>query len=594
MAQGIEPEELLIKDINYFRKNMTPADASIPQYAERVCMHYENNRQVKLRIVRDERKRIAQQQEQEHAEMQAVMGTSTLPGIQSDGNKSSDAMEYTKAKIQAQLAQEQKAMEKMQQRQIRKIKNLVSYEIRKQQTTSVMQAQIQRQQDRAEAEDREKLRQIAVKEKHQLEVQQQRRIQAAAEEAERQRLNKVAFGQQQQMAKRLAEEQERKRQEMHMRAMEREAKQMEKRRQLEAILRAQSAVTQRKADDMARRDKERTRAMAEQRETLHAKMKSIQERARERTAAVQRKQVALLERQRIEFKKKEELAEERRLEFEHKREMDNESRRQRAREKGEQIEQTKALADAILQSNRQRVMESERSTNERLAERARTLEREREQRVLEEQERNRQRRAILENAQLMQTHKAMEIQQKREAQDDRTQKHFAERALNQKRQKLELELQQRDRQEHVERMKKMQVYRRDKLMQKIKAEGDRVDMIKSQWAVLADKRAELRAQEQMQQQALAATFARLTKLNAFDGLDPDNPDFSSLGINIPGLSLSSTTPSRLNSARSTRSNSKRRSNSGGDSTFLTTQPLEPSRPMKERPRTKTPRARRAQ
>lgn len=597
-AQGIEPEELLIKDEAYFRENMTPADADIPQYANRVCMHYESNRQVKLRIVREERLRIIQQQEVELAEMNAVMGKTGLPKLNGGGTNGDamDPMEYTKAKIQAQLAQEKKAMEKQQQRQIRKIKNMVAYEIRKQQTKNSQMEQMRRQQERADALAKEKTMEIALKEQKMLEVQAERRRIAYEEELDLQRQNRLAFEHQQQMAIRMQEEAERKRREMQRKAQEREAKQMEKRRQLEAILRAQAAATQRKADELARRDEERTRTMAEQRAALAAKMKAIQERAEERTAAVQKKQVELLESQRLEFQRKEELVEERRQEFEYKREMENEARRLRGKKKEEELEQTKALADAILQTKRIKVMDSEKRTNDRLAERACTLERERLQRVLDEQERNIQRRAVLENAQQLQMNRAREITMKMHETNTRTQQHFAERSMKQKQHKLEVDLQQRDRMEHVERMRKMQAYRRGKLALKIQAEGERVAMIKSQWAVLAQRRAELRAQEAIQKQELAATFTRLTKLNAFDTMDADNPDFGALGIHIPGLSDNPRPPSvsRMNSARSTNSMGRRRhNNTDGDSTFMTTTPV-PSRPNTDRPRTKTPRARRAQ
>lgn len=564
-AQGIEPEELCNKTLSYFQSTMTPADSIIPQYAERVHMHYENNRQVKIQIVRAERKRIIAQKEDE---MRALGGTP------SDPNTVPSAFEFTKQKIQAQLAAETRAVEKMQQRQYQKIKNMVAHEIRKTQQKNVMQLRLEKQKQKEAEEARQKKIIMAQREKDKVADQEAKRREAEEVEKEVIRKNKLAWEEAQRIAKKLAKEQERKRKEMQERAREREAKQLEKRRQLEAILRAQTEATQAKARELQRRDVLRQRAMEQQREEERRRMEEQRARARLRTQLVKTKQAEILEQQRMEFQIKEEHAEERRQQFEQQRLNENEERRRRGVIKQRQLNETQAMATKILEDNRQRVLQRERATNVRLNERSRQLERDRLHRAVLEQERNKKRRSVLEHSILLQKQRSQEIMQRRALQDERTRGHFQERQMEALRLKLESDLQQRDRMDHVERMKRMQAYRREKLMEKIIEEGERVDMIKAQWGLLAERRAQLRGAEQMQKQQVAAVFERLKKMNAFDDLDPDNLDLSKLGIDFEGGP-----PPGSQTVRRSRSEE-------GDNTFMTTTPTEPKT---SRPQTRTPR-----
>mmetsp|Transcript_32485 Transcript_32485/g.63566 ORF Transcript_32485/g.63566 Transcript_32485/m.63566 type:complete len:587 (-) Transcript_32485:113-1873(-) len=548
-AQGIEPDELLVKTVAWFKEVMTPVDAEIPKYAEKRFLHYEQNRQAKLRLVRQERNNI--------------INASGGPA----GTLQGDGFLAQQAENDARLKAEEVNLQKMQDRQMKKLNNMLAFEVQKQQTMSKFQESIDRQKAKEEADRQEKARIAKEKEIQMRIVQEEKKRREAVEAAESHRMAQKAYAAAQRKLELLQEEQERKKKELQQKAQEREIKAVERRRHLQAILAAQAEATRQRAEGMKAKEEERIAYMEEQR---LLKKQQADQKAAAKNFMFQRamqKNEEVLRQKREEFLVKESLAEERRQTFERQREEEKNERARAAAQKEAEIERAKHQSWLKLEQRKQRAYEKEERAQVRRDERARlqAIEDEKKRMLLAQKEVSR--REAINNAQSILDQRVDDFLRKRANQTAKQDQANMERAKKLQEQKLQESLLQMDRQEHVTRMRRIKAYQKSQLLKKIALDNERVRMMKGQFAVLANKRADMRALADSQQSVLMANFEKLKKSGKMKYIDADQCDVVKLGL-LDG-NFSRTLPSRPkppNTARANGNSTPRRRQSGGSST----------------------------
>lgn len=531
-AQGIEPEELLVRTVAYFKEHSTPVEAEIPHYAEKRFLHYEENRQAKLKLCRQERQNII------------TGGSRGSDAVEHQDSSSSDAIKLAQQKADARLQAEHVNMEKMQQRQMKKLNNMLAFEVLKQQTVNKFQASIDRQATREREEQIARANEAKEKElQMKLVVEEKRR--KDEQEAHNSRLQaQKAYAEAQRKMDQIAEEREKKKKEAAERANEREILTIERRRHLEAIQKAQMDSIQARAAVMAEKEEERLAIMEQVRQE---KIRETAEKAAQKALLLQRaseRNDQLMRQKREEFLVKEQHAEERRQAFEQHREEEKVQRARMAVQKEMELERAKQFAQAKLEEKRNQYYTKEERAEQRRQERERERQKEQYQLKLKIEAKERGRLDAIQSAQNMIDMRVNDLLEKRATLEEKQQAAISARQKEQQEAKLQEQLLQMDRQEHVVRMRRIKQYQKSKLLQKIALDAERVETMQRSYAILAQKRAEMRALGDLQQTALMDNFNKLKKSGRMADIDTDNCDVVKLGLLNANFNFSKTAPMR--------------------------------------------------
>ncbi|RHY27769.1 hypothetical protein DYB32_006538 [Aphanomyces invadans] len=414
---------------------------------------YSMRRHDQMKLVRAEKKKILADEDA------AETGNSFRPPHRSPSNSPKKADSPDKDKASSMIEVEQRRLEKVQFRQQREIEQMLEFEMkmnRLAEEAADKQIRDKAMHDAMEAEKQQRMKELA--ELKRIKEIQKKAQEDAAEERRRQ-LAAQMFQRDKELADQKARQERLRKIEMKMREEERKKKAEEHRLKTEAIVAKQQAEIQARLDELTLAEETRNRMMEEQREQRTLEMEERREMVSKRISK--------------------NLKQARRVELERKREIRQKQRQSellRAQMKEEQDRQRELAHQEmeLMERKRQMVLEEARREEER-----------KKLMLLEKQ------REVEENVQSVQEAHNRELQLRRE------------QRLIHKQLKLS----------NVDRMKRIQEYKRLETLRKIREAEERTESLLQQKVDLVRQRKEASVRSKIQRDAIVETMetVKITK-----------------------------------------------------------------------------------
>eukprot|EP00741_Cyanophora_paradoxa_P003678 tig00000093_g3575.t1 len=542
LRQGIEPTELLYRPIESFAER-----GLAPALQRRRYDHYEIRRQAKLQLVKQERLLIMQEAEEQEAEearepeeeplalpapparapppapAPAPAASSASPppaagagdgmhsyrsGRGSVKSHKSGASGTASVADSAFIAREKDFLERLQRRQQKEVEAMVAYE---KHLAELREAQRKRDEEKRRQEE-ELARDRARRQKEWEEKRRERDLQKAKEAEEeqirRQILAQEKYEQERKEAEKRRAEEERRRREARKAEEEKARAADEAKRKAEAAALAQRREAEARRREMEEKEERRRQAIeaAKQRRAAEAGEKRAEAEARlfDVKAAVDE----TLRSQREAIERKQAEMEWRRQQQEAARRLESEERR-KASDKSRQVEEAVARAAELERERKAELVAREQKTHERLRQLAVEKEAEARAQRRDLEAKERQRREKLEAAKRREAERKATIVRAIEEVEG-----VLDKARLQQRKSAEFRTEDRrlrmiEKAENVERMKRIEAYKREKALEKIRREEERVAALREKQAEMLNQRKRFREANALIRQQLTEAVEKL-------------------------------------------------------------------------------------
>ncbi|RHY74453.1 hypothetical protein DYB30_003686 [Aphanomyces astaci] len=451
LRTGVNPETLKIRDLESFGDNgVSPAVQKMRHEA------YSMRRHDQMKLVRAEKKKILAE---EDSATEEVHGFRSYRGPNHRSPSTSPKKDSPDKAASSMIEVEQRRLEKVQFRQQREIEQMLEFEMKRNRMAEEASAKLVREKELHDAMEAEKVQRL----KELAELKRMKEIQKKAQEdAAEERRRQVAaqmFQRDKELSDQKARQDRLRKIEMKMREEERKKKAEEHRVKTEMIMARQQAEIQARLQELTVAEETRNRMMEEQREQRTLEMEERREVVTKRI--------------------NKNLKQARRVEIERKREIRHKQRQSellRAQMKEEQDRQRELAHQEmeLMERKRQMVLEEARREDER-----------KKHMLLEKQ------REVDENVQSVQEAHSRELYLRRE-----------QRSIHKQ---LKLS--------NVDRMKRIQEYKRLETLRKIREAEERTELMLQQKVDLVRQRKQASVRSKIQRDAIVETMelVKITK-----------------------------------------------------------------------------------
>ena len=428
------------------------------------------------------------------------------------------------------LGKEQANLEKLKVRQKQDIAQIVAYEIHMSEIHSANQdrekqeakLELNRQRDRKKRLKNEELRRVKYEEEKQARIK---------EEEHQRRIMTERNGR---LAKRQAEADEEKAAQLKREARQKDAEREAKRKQCELetqkLFDAQAALVREKAQNMEIRDATRELEQELKQQQMAEEYAAKLKRQQLRVDVARQYQEQLKLEQKMELERKQNIAKERQEIFLREKGATRKSLMEKSRAKMEEIQKIKLEMERRIAHKRERAEEAQKRVNTRLSSKQQQEYEEQKQRMQESEQTNINRKAAYEakNKKLLEASKLFEEKQRRQ-QKSAARKAAALQSTDAIKDEV-ARLREQDRQDALERKRRMDEYNRERMIEKVKLQENRMEHIKAQREEVSKLRAQQRLQAELEKKAVMSafeTFRCTGKLEMPDGIEDLVPPFES-------------------------------------------------------------------
>lgn len=409
--------------------------------------HYEKKRLEKLAIVRDERQRLVNS-----GWVPTAPNSSRDRDARSEANSTFDEERKSTAALK-----EQRAMESIKARRQQELEQMVAYELKLNQVAQEQQRQLEIEKQKEQQRQRE----AQARQKVWEEMQRQKEIDKAKKEAKQERLRKKLAAEEfaAEQARKEQEEAEEKERMREARERELEARRLreEHKRQTEMLIEQQQKQVELRRIEMQEKDERRKAEMEARQLEMMVKAEEERTRAQQRIRGALEQQKDLLKQQRQLFHERQEKNAIKRQQYEAQQRADIERRKLAAKHKNEELKRAFERMEHIASKKRRETLSKERKAEENL------------QRVQEERER--------------------EHRQKMERQ----------------------RLKQADKLEAVERLQRIEDYKREQALEKLRLDDERTSALQNFNEQMLEERKAFRRQNDLERARLLESIEKMKK-----------------------------------------------------------------------------------
>ncbi|KAF0688445.1 Aste57867_19961 [Aphanomyces stellatus] len=512
---GITPDELLPRTLASFARPKEEASFTLKRAEQ-----FEQRRQQLLVHVQVTRQRLVQSPRSHHpvtarlASSPTNKSKSISPVSRSQHHKSTSAAFVIEDSTV--IENERKRLEKIQQRQMAEMQQMVNWEIKQAEMEAKQAEQVAMRKRQEETLEREKVRRMREAE----EARRQRELEKVQRELDEVAAARALAARDYAEAKKRKEMEERAKvawkQEMIQRERDRAKKADEYKQMTTSILNELEAQAAKRMDDMARRDQARKEKLERRRQEQRAEMLEKTIKNKERMASVMGDKERLAQQQRDAYAQRQAESETRRMRLEAEMAV---KREEQARLDAERREVEEAIREhqKILEAERRdRLVEAEREAEYRLEVRNQEKEARRQQKILDEAEKNQERIRVAQRMRDTEEQRQSQILTTSQAKGQRAQMMQMRRQGEVRAKWEDAKLRAEAIHDALMRKSRRDDYHKSVLMSKLESDQARAEAIKKQKEAILQQRKLVKQQADIQRADILNSFYKMKVTKKFN------------------------------------------------------------------------------